>query len=214
MLFVTLMNLYVRYFDQETVASSVDEVIEFLSSIPEIMITPALVADIKDYAASDMPYPKRYKVRPRIYFILIKTVAQTLTEFKMNKKAAPVNEVTEAQARKETKLNQLNSIQPGWYEGAIVFKRVIPIPGTSKFQYQDTRFSAYVKADSAQHCYERIVDHLKNRQDVDLRSQFPSSKGNSYTYRFIGDSLPENVAVPQPSPVADSPIFDGEFYEG
>lgn len=155
------MNLYVRYFDQETVASSVDEVIEFLSSIPEIMITPALVADIKDYAASDMPYPKRYKVRPRIYFILIKTVAQTLAEFKMNKKAAPVNEVTEAQARKETKLNQLNSIQPGWYEGAIVFKRVIPIPGTSKFQYQDTRFSAYVKADSAQHCYERIVDHLK-----------------------------------------------------
>ena len=95
-----------------------------------------------------------------------------------------------------------------------MFKRVIPIPGTSKFQYQDTRFSAYVKADSAQHCYERIVDHLKNRQDVDLRSQFPSSKGNSYTYRFIGDALPENVVAPEPAPVADSPIFDGEFYEG
>ncbi len=206
------MNLYVRYFDQETLACSVDEVIDFLSSIPEIVVTPALITDIQEYAASDMPYPKRYKVRPRIYFILIKTIAKSLAEFKMNKKSAASPEVSEAQARKENRLSQLNYVQPGWYEGAITFKRVIPIPGTTKFQYQDTRFSAYVKAESAQHCYERIVNHLKNRQDVDLRSQFPSSKGNSFTYRFIGDTLPDVPSRPEPVQVEDSPIFDGQYY--
>ena len=205
------MNLYVRYFDRETLATSVDEVIDFLSSIPEIIITPTLIADIQAYAASDMPYPKRYKVRPRIYFILIKTVARTLAEFKMHKKNPTPAEGSDIQVKKENKLTQLGHIQSGWYEGAIVFKRVIPIPGTNKFQYQDTRFSAYVKAESALHCYERIVDHLKNRQDVDLRSQFPSAKGNSYTCRFIGETLPTAPQASATEQQADKPIFDGQY---
>ncbi len=208
------MNLYVRYFDQETLTNNVGEVVDFLSSIPEIPVTPELIADIHAYAASDMPHPKRYKVRPRVYFILIKTTAKTLAEFKMNKKTTAAVDDSEVQSRKDTKLAMLNQVRPGWYEGAIVFKRVIPIPGTVKFQYQDTRFSAYVKAESAQHCYERIIDHLKNRQDVDLRSQFPSSRGNSFSYCFLGDTLPQ-ISEPAPAaPVPDSPIFDGQLFEG
>ena len=208
------MNLYVRYFDQEALTHSVNEVVDFLTTIPDIHITPELVADLQDYAASDMPYPKRYKVRPRVYFILIKTTAATLADFKMNKKAQAAAEVSEPVIRKETKQSLLTQQRSGWYMGTIVFKRVIPIPGTSKFQYQDTRFSAYVKAESAQHCYERIVDHLKNRQDVDLRSQFPSSRGNNFTYRFLGDNLPSSPEVEAPAPAVDSPIFDGQYFDG
>lgn len=190
-----MSNLYVRYFDQDLLAMSVEEVVEFLSSIPDIRITPELVEDIRNYAESDMPYPKRYKVRPRVYFILIKTKAATMAEFKANKRtfssAVPTdNEMT---GKKEVKISQLAMENPGWYKGVITFKRVIQIPGTMKFQYQDTRFSAYVKAESGQDCYNRIVDHLKNRQDVDLRSQFPSARGANFVFTYMGANLTQEA---------------------
>ena len=81
-------------------------------------------------------------------------------------------------------LVRLNEIRPGWYEGIIDFKRVLLVPGTGKFQYRDTRFAARVKAQSGMECYERIVDHLRER--VDDRSQFPSAKGKSFKFRYLG----------------------------
>ena len=64
--------------------------------------------------------------------------------------------------------------------------------------YQDTTFSALLKADSGQDCYNRIIDHLKNRQDVDLRSQFPSAKGNNFEFKFITsfDATEESGTTP------------------
>ena len=56
------MNLYIRYFDRETLVSNVDEAIEFLRSLQEIPITPELEAEIREYAASDVLFPRRYKV--------------------------------------------------------------------------------------------------------------------------------------------------------
>ena len=91
--------------------------------------------------------------------------------FPMNKKAQAAAEVSEPVIRKETKQSLLTQQRSGWYMGTIVFKRVIPIPGTSKFQYQDTRFSAYVKAESAQHCYERIVDRSTRQLKRELRER-------------------------------------------
>ena len=73
------MNLYLRYFDNEVLVSTVDEAIDFLSSIPEIKMTPDLENDIREYVAADAYYPKRYKVRPRVYFIIIKTEATCLS---------------------------------------------------------------------------------------------------------------------------------------
>ena len=35
-----------------------------------------------------------------------------------------------------------------------------------------------------------MIEHLKNRQDVDPRSQFPSAKGTNFTFEFVGDSVP------------------------
>lgn len=180
------MNLYVRYFEQETLATSLEQVFTFLSSIPDLVVDQTLIDDITEYAVGSYMYPKRYKVRPRVYFIVIKTQASTLEEFKANKKENSVSAGNgEAASKKEAKITMLSIQREGWYEGKITFKRVIPIPGTMKFQYQDTVFSAYVKANSGQDCYEKMVNYLKNRQDVDLRSQFPSARGNNFTFSYI-----------------------------
>lgn len=180
------MNLYVRYFEQETLATSLEQVFTFLSSIPDLVVDQALIDDITEYVVGSYMYPKRYKVRPRVYFIVIKTQASTLEEFKANKKENSVSAGNgEAASKKEAKITMLSIQRDGWYEGKITFKRVIPIPGTMKFQYQDTVFSAYVKANSGQDCYEKMVSYLKNRQDVDLRSQFPSARGNNFTFSYI-----------------------------
>lgn len=176
------MNLYLRYFDNETLVSTVDEAIDFLARIDEIGMNPDLEADIRDYVSSDMVYPKRYKIRPRVYFIIIKTEAASMQEFKNNRT------VHEDSAPKErgasTAILKLNEEREGWYEGAIDFKRVQMVPGTGKFQYRDTHFVAQVKAFSGMDCYNRIVDHL--RQRVDDRSQFPSAKGKNFKFIYLG----------------------------
>lgn len=185
------MNLYIRYFDEECVVSNIEEAYAFLSSIPGIVLDEYFMADLKQYMESPMPYPKRYKVRPRVYFIVIKTTAKTVQEFKENgtRSGAANNRMPEAP--KEAFPSRLSDEKPGWYEGSIQFKRVIPITGTNKFQYKDTNFRARLKAHSGIDCYNRIVDHLRSRQDVDPRSQFPSVKGKNFSYTYLGMSLTE-----------------------
>ena len=178
------MNLYLRYFDSETLVSSVDEAIEFLSSIDEIGMNPALEADIREYVASDVFFPKRYKVRPRVYFIVIKTEAATMQDFKEKKALRQPVEGVHKERQAAPAVMKLNEQREGWYEGSIDFKRVQLVPGTGKFQYRDTRFVAQVKATSGLDCYNRIVDHL--RQRVDERSQFPSAKGKNFHFMYLG----------------------------
>ena len=176
------MNLYLRYFDRETLVSTVDEAIEFLSSIDEIEMNPLLEADIREYVASDIFYPKRYKIHPRVYFIIIKTDASNMQDFK-EKKA--IHSVEENRVKPVAPvLVRLNEECEGWYEGILEFKRVLLVPGTGKFQYRDTQFAARVKAMSGMDCYQRIVEHLRER--VDERSQFPSAKGKNFKFRFLG----------------------------
>ena len=178
------MNLYLRYFDRETLVATVDEAIAFLSGIDEIGMNPVLENDIREYVASDVYYPKRYKIRPRVYFILIKTEAATMLDFKEKRAvhAMPIREEKERTAA--SAVTKLNEQLPGWYEGSLDFKRVQMVPGTGKFQYRDTHFVAQVKAVSGLDCYNRIVDHL--RQRVDDRSQFPSAKGKNFKFKYLG----------------------------
>ena len=117
-----------------------------------------------------------------------------MEEFKqnhLNKANILEEEDNPFQAKKKMKMTVLNENMPGWYDGTLVFKRVIAIPGTNKFQYKDTSFRAQCKANSPMDCYNRIVEHLKNRQDVDLRSQFPSAKGKNFVYSYLGETLPQ-----------------------
>ncbi|MCR4993929.1 MAG: hypothetical protein K6A32_00890 [Bacteroidales bacterium] len=186
------MNLYIRYFDDECVVRNADEALQFISTIQDFNITPEFEADFRVYAQSDMPYPKRYKVRARVYFIVIKTTASTLEEFKANGKGGAETETAPVEPRqqilrpKELLQKRLNDPMPGWYEGTVHFKRVVVVPQTGKFDYKDTTFVARVKALSPQDCYNRIIDHLRTRADVDPRSQFPSVKGKNFQYAYLG----------------------------
>ena len=176
------MNLYLRYFDRETLVHTVDEAIAFLSEIEEVGMNPILEADIREYAASDVFYPKRYKLRPRVYFIIIKTEADNMQDFK-DKKAVHSSALMTPKPSVPA-LARLNEERPGWYEGMIDFKRVLLVPGTGKYQYRDTQFIANVKANSGMDCYNRIIDYLRDR--VDERSQFPSAKGKNFKFRYLG----------------------------
>ncbi len=181
------MNLYLRYFNNETLVHTVEEALDFLRSISEIIVTPEMEDEIRDYVDSDVFYPKRYKVRPRVYFIIIKTEAKTMLDFKQ-KKALRSNLNAETPQDKRDMVSpmvaRLNEEKPGWYEGSLEFKRVVMIPATGKFEYRDTLFVAQCKAVSGMECYERIVDHL--RDIVDSRSQFPSAKGKNFRFKYLG----------------------------
>ena len=177
------MNLYLRYFDNEALVHNAEEALDFLSSLPDIEMDEELAEDIRSYVASDVYSPERYKVRPRVYFIIIKTEAETMQDFK-DKKA--LHAVGTAANKKENNpvLLHLNEEQAGWYEGTLDFKRVVLIPATGKYEYRDTHFVAYCKALSGIDCYNRIVEHLRSR--VDSRSQFPSAKGKNFKVKYLG----------------------------
>lgn len=175
------MNFYLRYFDDETLVHNIDDAIDFLADIDDIVMTPELEKELRDYAVNNETYPKRCKVRARIYFIVIKTEANTLQDFK-DKKA--LKSVLNANGDYKTiEQQRLHQKVEGWYEGCLDFKRVV-VNHLGKCEYRDTTFIAQCKASSGAECYERIVEHLKER--VDNRSQFPSAKGKSFSYRYLG----------------------------
>jgi hypothetical protein len=180
------MNLYLRYFDRETLVTNVDDAIDFLNTIQDITITPEMEADIRNYAESDVYFPKRYKVRSHVYFIIIKTLANNMLEFKQKKalRNPMQNGANDRRMMNDSTIYRLNEQLPGWYEGELDFKRVVMIPTTGKHEYRDTHFVARCKANSGMDCYNRIVDYLRDR--VDNRSQFPSAKGKNFHYRYLG----------------------------
>ena len=182
------MNLYLRYFDNEILVHNVDDAIDFLRSIPEIGMNANIENDIRDYVASDVFYPKRYKVRQRVYFIIIKTTAATMLDFKQKKALHTMpQQNTPVMDKRDLTTNvitRLNEERPGWYEGALDFKRVVMIPATGKHEYRDTHFVVQCKAMSGIDCYNRIVDHLRGR--VDTRSQFPAAKGKNFHFKYRG----------------------------
>ena len=175
------MNLYLRYFDNETLVYTVDEALDFLSSLSEIEVTRELAADLREYAASNVLFPKRYKVRSRVYFIVIKTEAHTMQDFK-DKKAVRNKSAMVAEA-KASEQKRLSEQLTGWYEGTLDFKRVI-INHLGKCEYRDTTFTVQCIVDSQLDCYNRIVEHLSSR--VDRRSQFPAAKGKNFRCKFLG----------------------------
>ena len=178
------MNLYLRFFDNETLVNNVDDAIAFLCSIPDIPMDADLEADIRQYVASDVFYPKRYKVRPRVYFIIIKTEAETMLDFKQKKAVRPVTKEGMEMLDANPTVLRINEERPGWYEGTLDFKRVVMVPAAGKHEYRDTHFVVQCKAMSGMDCYNRMVEHLRTR--VDSRSQFPSAKGKNFKFKYLG----------------------------
>lgn len=186
------MNLYVRYFDHECVVKSVDEAIEFLSGIGEIKLENNVNSRITTFLNSSNLYPFRLKVSYSNYVLFLKTEAETLEQFKeeeaMRKEQKHDNHAQTIQDRKRSIIEALNEQKPGWWETTLLFKRVVPAEN-GKFQYVDTRFRVKLKAISAMDAYTRVVEHLKQREDVDPRSQFPSAKSANFEYKFLEPAI-------------------------
>lgn len=196
------MNLYIRYFNSETLVTNVDDALAFLDNIEEIGLNEKIADDVRAYFESETRFPKRYKVRPKIYFIMIKTDANNMREFKEYRNRSvdnANNQTSEPEYREEQPVvhqmsyrdrmnaNVINALQDerfGWYEGVFDFKRVVLVPTTGKSEYRDTHFVVQCKAMSGLDCYNRIVDYL--RGCVDSRSQFPSAKGKNFSFTYLG----------------------------
>lgn len=190
------MNLYVRYFDHETLAYNMDDVVAFLNSIGEIKVDHNAIDRIINFVESDSTYPFRLKVSYSNYVLFLKTEAKDLEDFKLQEKLRKEQRAAEHMTMAEKKRLQqdlLNEKHVGWYEASLMFKRVIMNPESGKCQYVDTLFRVRLKAESAMDCYNRIVEHLQNRQDVDPRSQFPSVKSNNFEYKFLEDKTEDKT---------------------
>ncbi len=204
------MNLFVRYFDHEALVYTVDEAMSFLATIKEIKVDSSVAQRIQSFLESSNTYPFRLKVSYSNYVLFLKTEAKTIEEFKYleqmrkeNKGDGPVPVLSD---KKRSILSQLNEERFGWYIATIIFKRVVPISDTNKFQYMDTRFKVRLKASSGIDCYNRIINHLRNRPDVDKRSQFPSAKSTNFTFEYIED-------VDSPAKVEVNPVVDTDIIE-
>lgn len=184
------MNLYVRYFDHECLAKSIDEALDFLRSIGEIKMESNMASRIATFLNSSNLYPFRLKVSYSNYVLFLKTEAETMEQFKeeqaMRKEQKADRAVTMAE-RKKNIMDALSEQKIGWWEVFLMFKRVITMPDTGKCQYIDTPFRVRLKADSALDAHLRILEHLQNRPDIDPRSQFPSAKSDKFQYTFLGE---------------------------
>lgn len=186
------MNLYVRYFDHETLATNMDDVVHFISSIHEIKANAEMFNRVEDFFNSDNTFPFRLKVNYSNYVLFLKTEAKDMEEFKyleqLHKEQRNEGRMTAAE-KKRLQLEALNEIKPGWYEAMVLFKRVVMNVVTAKCSYVDTVFKARLKAESAMDCYNRVIDYLQGRSDIDPRSQFPSPKSSNYEYTFLGENI-------------------------
>ncbi len=179
------MNVYARYFDEEIMANSFEELWAFICGIDGLAATESLRQEVQEYAEGKYSYAKRFKVNTRSYFILIKTTAATLQEFKDNATKESSSK-QELEKEKEAFANVIGEERIGWYKAEIQFKRVVPQEVAGKFQYIDTEFSARLKARSIQDCYDRLITYLRSREDIDSRSQFPSIKGRNFIAQYQG----------------------------
>ena len=180
------MNIYIRYFDDETLCHNMGEVEEFLTGIGEINVTPKMLDDIAAYAESTMGYPKRMKTSARNFFIMIKTPLDTLAEFHANGKETREDNVA-PQPVSESKYDEART---GWYRCEKKFKRMISVEGEGrKLVYVDSSIEVLVYANSPRECHTKVVDYLRSRDDVDSRSQYPSLKESNFTYEYQGATL-------------------------
>lgn len=176
------MNLYIRYFDEEALVYSIEEALDFLSSLDDVEITDEMVSELERFMSSTAMYPKHIKAHTRSFFIVIKTTAKTMEEFK----AKGAGQLKMEKAAQKEALAQYSKPQPGWYSANILIKRVVSMPETQKSHYIDTTFACKVKAESVQDCYDKVLRHLRSRQDIDPRSQFPSIKSANFEWSFLG----------------------------
>ena len=177
------MNYYIRYFDNEEVLNNVDELIDFLSEILHGELTPELTEEVVGFCLDKTNFPRHFRLPNKTTFIIIKTNSQTLEEFKTrgaNGGAFPGNPPV-----KEEQKSAYDEVVPGIYYVTITFRRAIVNPETKKCLYADEVFEVQMLAESQRHCYDVVVDYLRNNPEVDARSQYPSIRSNNFQATLI-----------------------------
>lgn len=180
------MNLYIRFFDEEALVRNVDEALKFLTSLDYFVLNDEVEADLRRFVDSNAVFPKHIRVGARSFFIVIKTTASTLQDFKARGSEQAKTERAPQKPPVRELAAKWSVSNPGWYAAKIVFKRMVAHPVTQKCSYVDTPFVCKVKAESVLECYDKVISHLRNRSDVDPRSQFPGIKSPNFKYEFLG----------------------------
>lgn len=177
------MNYYVRYFDSEGVFPTPDALVEFVASIPQIIMTEDLSDAIYKFCEDKTSFPRHFKLPNKNTFIVIKTNAETLEEFKTrgaNGGSLQQNEVDASQEIKEAKMSPADEIRPGMYDVSITFRRAIVNPETRKCSFVEETFRVEMLAQSQRQCFDVIIEHLKKHPDIDARSQYPSIRSANF----------------------------------
>lgn len=177
------MNYYARYFDSEGVFSSPQDLVDFISSIPQIMMTEELSDAIRKFCADKTSFPRHFRLPNKSTFIVIKTTANSLDEFKTR----GANGGTMQVEVKDSKVMTAEEIRPGMYDVRINFRRAIVNPETRKCSFVEEEFCVEMFAQSKRHCFDAVLDYLKNHPDVDSRSQYPSIKSSNFSAILIDE---------------------------
>lgn len=177
------MNYYARYFDSEGVFHTPQALVDFIASIPQIIMTDELAAAMLKFCEDKTSFPRHFRLPNKHTFIVIKTNASSLDEFKTigaNGGVMP----TEA---KEAKGTAVDELRPGKYRVSITFRRAVVNPDTRKCNFVEERFEVEMLAQSQRQCYDVVIDHLKNHPDLDARSQFPSIRSVNFTATLLDE---------------------------
>ena len=175
------MNYYARYFDSEGVLPTPQALVSFIASIPQILMTEELSEAILKFCADKTSFPRHFRLPNKSTFIVIKTNAVTLDEFKTR----GANGGVIAVENKELKQAPVDEIRPGRYEVQMVFRRAIVNPETRKCSFVEETFEVEMLAQSQRQCFEVVMEHLKNHPDVDSRSQYPSIRSANFSAKLI-----------------------------
>jgi hypothetical protein len=177
------MNYYVRYFDSEGVFPTPQNLIEFLSNVPKILMTEELADAILKFCEDKTSHPRHFRLPNKSTFIIIKTNATTLDEFKLrgaNGGIVPIE-------CKESIPSSIDELRPGMYNVKVNFRRALVNPETKKCGFVDELFEVEMLAQGVRHCFDVVIDYLKKHPDVDPRSQYPGIKSSNFSATLISE---------------------------
>ncbi len=174
------MNYYARYFDSESVLNTPNELVNFIASIPQITMTDELSAAILKFCEDKTSFPRHFRLPNKHTFIVIKTNASSLDEFKTVGANGGVQNT-------EAKNSAMDELRPGKYRVSMTFRRAVVTPESRKCLFVDELFEVEMLAQSQRQCYEVVLEHLKNHPDLDARSQFPSIRSDNFTATLLSE---------------------------
>lgn len=177
------MNYYARYFDSEGVFPTPQALVDFISSIPQITMTEDLSDAIFQFCADKTSFPRHFRLPNKSTFIVIKTNASSLSEFKTR----GANGGVIPSEKKDVVRTPLDDIKEGLYDVSMTFRRAVVNPDTRKCGFVDENFRVEMHAESPRQCFETVLDYLKRHPEVDPRSQFPSIRSSNFKARLLSE---------------------------